>query len=74
MNILVTGANGQLGREMRLVADSQTANRYIFTDVVESEGVETILLDMTDAQAVNRIVDAENVQAIVNCADRKSVV
>ena len=68
MNILVTGANGQLGREMRLVADSQTANRYIFTDVVESEGVETLLLNMTDAQAVNHIVDAEKVQVIVNCA------
>lgn len=68
MNILVTGANGQLGREMRLVADSQNVNRYLFTDVVECEGVTTTLLDMTDAQTVNHIVDAEKIQVIVNCA------
>ena len=67
MNILVTGANGQLGREMRLVSqDSQ--DRYIFTDVVEAEGVATTLLDMTDREAVNRLVDAEDVHFIVNCA------
>ncbi|MBP5380989.1 MAG: dTDP-4-dehydrorhamnose reductase [Bacteroidaceae bacterium] len=68
MNILVTGANGQLGREMRLVAADQSTNHYIFTDVVESDGVATTLLDMTDAQAVNHMVDAENIQVIVNCA------
>ncbi len=52
---------------MRLVSqDSQ--DRYIFTDVVEAEGVATTLLDMTDREAVNRLVDAENVHSIVNCA------
>ena len=46
MNILVTGANGQLGNEIRIVAkDSRDA--YIYTDVVEVEGVETTLLDIT---------------------------
>ena len=67
MNILVTGANGQLGREMRLV--SQTSqDKYVFTDVVEAGDVETTLLDMTDSEAVNRLVDENNIQAIVNCA------
>ena len=67
MNILVTGANGQLGREMRLVSQGST-DRYIFTDVVEAEGLETTLLDMTDTEAVNRMVRDESIHAIVNCA------
>ena len=67
MNILVTGANGQLGREMRLVSQGST-DRYIFTDVVEAEGLETTLLDMTDTKAVNRMVRDESIHAIVNCA------
>ncbi len=67
MTILVTGANGQLGNEMRLVArDSE--HRFVFTDVIELEGVATTLLDMTDAEAVNRLVESEHVEAIVNCA------
>ncbi|MBQ8968458.1 MAG: dTDP-4-dehydrorhamnose reductase [Bacteroidaceae bacterium] len=68
MNILVTGANGQLGREMRLVAASQSEDTYIFTDVVEAGDVETTLLDMTDRETVNRLVDAKNIHFIVNCA------
>ena len=56
MNILVTGANGQLGNEMRIVSQS-TNDNYIFTDVVEAEGVETALLDITDAGAVRRMVE-----------------
>ena len=53
--ILVTGANGQLGNEMRIVAcDSQ--NHYIFTDVNQVEGVETINLDITDLEAIRAIV------------------
>ena len=67
MNILVTGANGQLGREMRLVS-GKTADKYIFTDVVETEGLNTRLLDMTDREAVNRCVKEENIDVIVNCA------
>ena len=46
---MVTGANGQLGNEMRIVG-GQTADNYIFTDVVNIEGVETTLLDITDAE------------------------
>ena len=67
MNILVTGANGQLGNEMRIVG-GQTADNYIFTDVVNIEGVETTLLDITDAEAVRRIVKENGVRCIVNCA------
>ena len=40
MNILVTGANGQLGNEMRIVSQ-HTTNHYIFTDVNQVEGLET---------------------------------
>lgn len=52
---------------MRIVSRHST-DRYIFTDVVEAGDVETVLLDMTDREAVNRFVDAEKVDYIVNCA------
>lgn len=58
-NILVTGANGQLGNCMRQVAKDSKDN-YIFTDVAE--------LDITDAEAVKRMVKENNVDIIVNCA------
>lgn len=67
MTILVTGANGQLGSEMRLVA-AASKDRYIFTDVVEIPEVETVKLDITDLDAVRLIVKENDVKAIVNCA------
>lgn len=67
MNILVTGANGQLGNEMRIVS-KQTEHRYIFTDVNEVEGLETTYLDITNREAVREIVKKEQVDVIVNCA------
>ena len=67
MNILVTGANGQLGNEMRIIA-AGSSDRYIFTDVNQVEGAETTYLDITDLQAVRDIVAKNNVDAIVNCA------
>ena len=67
MNILVTGANGQLGREMR-IASAHTSDRYIFTDVNQVEGLETTYLDITDLDAVRKMVTENAVQAIVNCA------
>ena len=67
MNILVTGANGQLGNEMRIRAAGRN-DRYIFTDVNQIEGAETTYLDITDLQAVRDIVAKNNVDAIVNCA------
>ncbi len=65
--ILITGANGQLGNEMRIVARS-SADRYIFTDVNQIEGVETTPLDITDIDAVRKIVAENGVNVIVNCA------
>ena len=67
MVILVTGANGQLGSEMRIVA-RDSKDRYIFADVLPREDAETTLLDITDAQAVCRIVEEQGVDVIVNCA------
>lgn len=68
MNILVTGANGQLGSEMRIVSANSAHDTYIFTDINEVEGVETINLDITDIDAIRSIVNANNVKCIVNCA------
>lgn len=59
LTILVTGANGQLGNAMRLVA-SNSKDNYIFTDVAE--------LDITDQAAVNKAVNDNNVNVIINCA------
>lgn len=59
MNILVTGANGQLGNEMRRVS-AQSRHRYLFTDVAE--------LDITDRQAVLDMMQQERVDVVVNCA------
>lgn len=59
MNILVTGANGQLGNGMRVVAQNSTDN-YIFTDVTE--------LDITDALAVEKTIRNNNINVVINCA------
>ena len=67
MNILVTGANGQLGNEMRIVA-KESKDKYIFTDVVEVEGQETTILDITNIDSVRNIVKENDVKVIVNCA------
>ena len=67
MNILVTGANGQLGNEMRLIA-KQSSDNYLFTDVNQVEGVETTYLDITDLDSVKKMVIERHIEAIVNCA------
>ena len=82
MTILVTGANGQLGNEMRLMA-LRSRDRFIFTDVCEAhpEAVAmlqklagsdvdcaTVKLDITDLSAIRALVAAKGVEAIVNCA------
>lgn len=59
-NILVTGANGQLGNEMRRLAEKTTSNRYIFTDIAE--------LDITNLQAVRHCMAENQVTIVVNCA------
>lgn len=67
MNILVTGANGQLGNEIRIVAKN-SCDTYIYTDVLEAEGVETTLLDITSMEAVRNMVQENDVKCIINCA------
>ncbi len=67
MNILVTGANGQLGNEMRIIAKHSDDN-YIFTDVNQVEGVETTYLDITDMASIRKVVSDNHINVIVNCA------
>lgn len=82
MVILVTGANGQLGNEMRIIAKGSD-DRYIFTDVVDASeksiamlkklagddiSTDTEHLDITNLDAIREVVKREKVKAIVNCA------
>lgn len=67
MNILVTGANGQLGNQMRLLG-ATSSNHYIYTDVVAPEGVETTILDITNVDDVRALCEKNHVDVIVNCA------
>lgn len=82
MTILVTGANGQLGNEMRIVS-KDSEDKYIFTDVVDAseESVsilkklagddirtDTTHLDITNLDAIREIVKENHVNVIVNCA------
>lgn len=63
MNILVTGANGQLGNEMQSVTGKSNDN-YVFTDVAG----DCIHLDITDADAVKEMVGRHDIGCIINCA------
>ena len=67
MNILVTGANGQLGNEIRIVA-KQSQNNYYFSDIIAVSGVDTHILDITDANAVANFVKDNNINVVINCA------
>ena len=67
MNILVTGANGQLGNEMRIVAKS-LSHFFLFTDVSQQDGVETAYLDITNMDDIRKMVSEHNINVIVNCA------
>lgn len=67
MNILVTGANGQLGNEIRIVSAS-SKDSYIFTDVCQIEGQLTEYLDITDIAAIRAIVGEKHIKCIINCA------
>ena len=82
MNILVTGANGQLGNEMRILA-TNSADKYVFTDVVDASEesiamlkklagddikTDTEHLDITKLDAIREVVKREKIDAIVNCA------
>jgi len=59
-NILITGANGQLGNEMRLLSSENNQYNYFFTDVQE--------LDICDEQAIQKFVTENQIDVIVNCA------
>lgn len=82
MTILVTGANGQLGNEMRIISRG-SADRFVFTDVCDASeeslrtlaclggadvDTSTVHLDITDLQAVREAVARYGVDVIVNCA------
>lgn len=82
MNILVTGANGQLGNEMRIVTKA-SKDKYIYTDVCDEhpESLEmlhklagedvdskTTKLDITNLDAIRQMVKENDVKVIVNCA------
>lgn len=67
MNVLITGANGQLGTEIRVLGRT-SGSRFIFTDVNDIPGVETVHLDITDIDAVRIVAESEKVDVIVNCA------
>lgn len=82
MNILVTGANGQLGNEMRIVSKN-SEDKYIFTDVVDASDesiaklkklagedikTDTIHLDITNLDAICDMVKRNDIKVIVNCA------
>lgn len=60
MNILITGANGQLGNEMRLLSQESNKDSYFFTDVAE--------LDITNLLDIRAFVKQNNIDVIVNCA------
>ncbi len=82
MNILVTGANGQLGNEIRIVSKKST-DKYVFTDVLDENedsiamlqklagkdvNTGTVYLDITNIEAIREIVKREKIDAIINCA------
>ncbi len=82
MTILVTGANGQLGNEMRILAKN-SQDKYIFTDVVDASeesiamlkklagddiNTKTAHLDITKLDAIREVVKRERIDVIVNCA------
>lgn len=72
LNILVTGGNGQLGRCLR-DASMGSSNRYIFSDINEFPGLETLRLDICNPAAVDIVADSEKVDVIVNCAGYTNV-
>lgn len=63
MNILVTGANGQLGNEIQLISKKSKDN-YIFTDICEGY----THLDITNIDAIRKIVKEKDIRCIINCA------
>ena len=67
MNILVTGANGQLGNELRN-ASKGSGHNFIFSDVSDIPGCDTVYLDITNIDAIRIVAESEKVDVFVNCA------
>ena len=67
MNVLVIGANGQLGSAFRALSEECT-DRYIFADVSDASEADTIRLDACDIDAVRTAVGPTGADIIVNCA------
>ena len=64
INILITGANGQLGHEMRNVLAGDSRFNALFTDVA---GQDVVMLDITDENAVQQIIKDHDIHMVVNC-------
>lgn len=60
MNLLVTGARGQLGMSLQKIAADYPRHTFVFTDVPEA--------DITDARAISALVEENGVEAVINCA------
>ncbi len=72
MNILVTGANGQLGTELRNLA-ANGKDRWIFSDVSQVPGLETLSLDVSDLDTLRLLSESESVDLFINCASYSDV-
>ncbi|HIZ85912.1 MAG TPA: dTDP-4-dehydrorhamnose reductase [Candidatus Coprenecus stercoravium] len=64
-NILITGADGQLGSELRFLTEGKSDDKYFYTDAHE--------LDITDADAVMQFVESNHISKIINCAAYNNV-
>jgi len=73
MNVLITGANGQLGHALKDASKSLTNHRFVFTDVVSSTDDEVFFLDITLIDAIRTIATLEKIDVIVNCAGYTNV-
>ena len=59
-NILITGANGQLGNEMRTLSASYPNLNFVITDIKE--------LDITDDANIHHVIESNNIDIVINCA------
>lgn len=73
MNILVTGANGQIGMTLRKLSEGEK-DHYIFSDISQVGSYDTLYLDVTNADALSIVCESEMVDFIINCASTPDVV
>lgn len=59
-NVLVTGSDGQLGSELRLLSTNYLDISFLFTSIKE--------LDITNHKAVSNIIEINSINTIINCA------